>query len=92
MIERRWPEDKIGPALPVASGERAGIESVQDNLNQLTPRTDARRWPQSQASQISDDISEGRWLISEQRGQSSLPMPFFVLLVFWLSIILPPLA
>ncbi len=28
-----------------------------------------------------------RWLLTEQREQSSLPMPFFVMLVFWLVVI-----
>jgi hypothetical protein len=37
--------------------------------------------------QISGDIAEGRWLLVEQLGQSSVPMPFLVMLVFWLTVI-----
>ena len=54
---------------------------------QLSPQNEVQRALQSRDMQISDDISEGRWLIIEQKGQSSLPMPFFVVLVFWLTII-----
>ena len=87
VIERRWPEEKIVPTVTEASGVRAGIDAVQEKLRKLSPRNDAQRALQSRALQISDDISEGRWLIIEQRGQSSLPMPFLVVLVFWLTII-----
>jgi hypothetical protein len=87
VIQRRWPEEKIGPAAAEARGGRAGIDAVQDKLRQLSPLNDAQRAIQSRALQISDDISEGRWRIVEQRGQSSLPMPFLVMLVFWLTII-----
>jgi len=37
--------------------------------------------------QISGDIAEARWLIIEQLGQKLLPMPFLVMLVFWLTVI-----
>lgn len=86
-IERIWPEDKIDPAVAKAPTGRVDIEAVQDKLRQLSPRTDPQRWLQSRALQISGDIAEGRWLLIEQRGESSLPMPFFVMLVFWLTII-----
>jgi hypothetical protein len=86
-IERFWPEDKFGPAVAKAREGRVDIEAVQDKLRQLSPRTDAQRWLQSRALQISGDIAEGRWLLIEQMGQSSLPMPFFVMLVFWLTFI-----
>jgi hypothetical protein len=87
VIERRWPEEGIAPAVAEAPGGRAGIDAVQAKLLQLSPLNDAQRALKSRALQINDAISEGRWLIIEQRGQSSLPMPFFVVLVFWLTII-----
>jgi hypothetical protein len=87
VIERRWPEEKIGPPEAKTRSGKAGIDAVQDKLRQLSPQNEAQRALQSRATQISDDISEGRWLIIEQKGQSSLPMPFLVVLVFWLTII-----
>jgi uncharacterized membrane protein len=36
---------------------------------------------------VCSDIAESRWLLVEQRGLSSLPMPFFVMLASWLVII-----
>ena len=56
-------------------------------LWQLSPKNETQRYLQSQALQISGSIAEVRWLLTEQQEQSSLPMPFFVMLVFWLVII-----
>jgi hypothetical protein len=100
-IQQIWPEDQIGATVAKGREGRDGteavqdklprqparIEAVQDNLRQLTPKTDAQRWLQTRALQVSGDIAEGRWLLIEQMGQSSLPMPFFVILVFWLIVI-----
>jgi hypothetical protein len=87
VIALRWPEEKSKPVVSESHGGRANIEAVQEKLRQLSPRTDAQRWLQSRALQISGDIAEGRWLLIEQMGQSSIPMPFFVILVFWLTAI-----
>lgn len=100
-IQQVWPEDKIG--LAVAKGREgrgeseavqdklrqqpARIEAIQDQLRQLSPRTDTQWSLQTRALQISGDIAEGRWLLMEQMVESSLAMPFLVLLVFWLAII-----
>jgi hypothetical protein len=32
-------------------------------------------------------VSQTRWLLFEQQAGSSIPMPFLVVLVFWLSVI-----
>jgi hypothetical protein len=86
-IARIWPEGRPGEAMTRVREGKAGIEAVQDQLRQLSPRNDAQRWLRSRALQISADIAEARWLIIEQLGQSSLPMPFLVMLIFWLTII-----
>ncbi len=86
-IKRIWPEDKIGQAVAESTEGRVDIEAIQDKLRQLSARNDAQRWLQSRALEISGEIAEGRWLLIEQLGQRSLPMPFFVLMVFWLTII-----
>jgi hypothetical protein len=86
-IARRWPEERIGEAVAKAPEGRVDFEAVQEKLRQLSPRNDAQRWLQSQALQISGEIAGGRWLLVEQIGQRSIPIPFFVILVFWLTII-----
>ena len=86
-IERHWSKEKKGPTEAKAPDSRAFLEALQDRLRQLSPRNDEQRRLQSRASQVCSDIAESRWLLIEQRGQSSLPMPFFVMLVSWLVVI-----
>jgi uncharacterized membrane protein (DUF485 family) len=86
-ITRVWPEDNIGQAITESADGKIVLETVQEQLQQLSPRNDAQRWLQSQALQVSVELAEGRWLLIEQIGQRTLPMPFFVMLVLWLIII-----
>ncbi len=85
-IEQIWSKERIEKTETVLN-PRTGLEALQDKLRQLSPQNDTQRWLQSQALQVSGDIAESRWLLFEQWGQSSLPMPFFVMLVSWLVII-----
>lgn len=79
--------DKIGIASAKAHAVRVDFEAIQDQLRQLSPRNDPQRWLQSRALQIGNEIAEARCLLIEQLGQSSIPMPFLAILVFWLTII-----
>ena len=86
-IERHWPKERTAQTEAKAPDSRALLEALQHKLRQLSPQNDEQRWVQSRALQVCGDIAESRWLLVEQRGQSSLPMPFFVILVSWLVII-----
>ena len=85
-IEMFWPEEKnVGSGM--TAFERANaMEMIQAKLRQLTPTTDAQRQLLSQAEQISNDMLQARWLLIEQ-AQSALPMPFLVVLLFWLTML-----
>jgi len=52
----------------------------------LTPHDDAQRSLQSQALTIASDLGATRLLLIEQ-SRGSIPMPFLVVLVFWLTMI-----
>jgi Protein of unknown function (DUF4239) len=86
-MDRVWPKESTGQPEAKAVNPRDALEGLQDKLSQLSPQNDAQRSLQSRALQVSGDIVETRWLLLEQRGHSSLPMPFFVMLVFWLVVI-----
>ncbi|HET6513908.1 MAG TPA: hypothetical protein VFG09_02020 [Thermodesulfovibrionales bacterium] len=86
-IKRIWPEEKNEIAFEKAGHVEGDVESLDDKLRQLSPRNDDQRRLLAQALQISGDIQEGRWLLIAQAGQSSIPMPFLVLLICWLTII-----
>ena len=86
-IDQLWPKKRTQLTGIKVLNQKAGLEAIQDKLLRLSPQNEAQRWLLSQALKISGDIAEVRWLLTEQRGQSSLPMPFFVIMVFWLVII-----
>ena len=87
ILERLWPKERIEKTEVTRVDARAGIETLQEKLLQLSPQNDAQRWILSRALQVSGEIAESRWLLTERAGLSSLPMPFFVILVSWLVII-----
>lgn len=85
-IALTWPAENTGaPRIddPTALGM---LEGVQAKLRELTPRNDAQRWLQSRALQIGGDLAQARWLVAAQ-NESSIPLPFLVTLVFWLTIL-----
>ena len=87
VVQRIWPEETHAVEITAAQQPGDELEAIQDKLRQLSPRNDAQRWLQSRALQISADIAEGRWVLIGRVGQSSLPVPFLVVLVCWLTII-----
>jgi hypothetical protein len=69
-----------------ADGEKASIEPVQAELRALSPDTNAQRLLQSRALQVSGDIAEAHWLVTETVGDG-LPWAFLAVLVFWLGLL-----
>ena len=55
-------------------------------LQQLSPQNDSQRSLQARAIQIATDIAQTRLLLFAQTN-NSIPMPFLVVLIFWLTII-----
>ena len=81
MITRMWPEEGTAPLLePVAA------EAFYDKIQSLSPQNEVQRALQGQALKMSVDIGQARWLLFEQGGRS-IPMPFLVLLIFWVTVI-----
>jgi len=61
-------------------------EMLFDQVANLTPTTGAERFSQSRALQLLTTMGETRRLLIEQ-AHGSLSWPFFVVLVFWLSVL-----
>jgi hypothetical protein len=87
VIDQVWSKERERERDMRFLDPKIGLEALQDKLRQLSPQNDAQRWLQSRALQVSGDIAEWRWLLVQLRGHSSLPMPFFMMLVSWLVII-----
>lgn len=82
-----WPEEKLSTER--ASGLSAfekmnGMELLQIKLLQLTPTNAVQRQMLMQAEGICQEQRQSRWVLIEQT-QNKLPMPFLVMLLFWLT-------
>ncbi len=80
-----WIDNNVQVGVPSA-GPLAGIEEVQEKLRALVPASDAQRWLQARALQLSSELAQMRWLLIDQHD-SSISTPFLVALVFWLVVI-----
>jgi hypothetical protein len=85
-IEVLWPEEKNAGSGMTGFERGNALEVLQGKLRGLTPATDAQRKLESQAEQITGDMLQARWVLIEQ-AQSGLPMPFLVVLLFWLTML-----
>ncbi len=69
-----------------STGDQGGASTVFDSIQNLLPNTEARRFIKKKALEISIDLRQTRALMIERVG-SSIPWPFLMVLVFWLSVL-----
>jgi hypothetical protein len=79
---RFWPDEASVPQNQPAFG----TEVLYDRIQDLTPKNEGQRTLQAQALKTAIDIAQTRWLLFAQRN-SSIPTPFLVMLVFWLTML-----
>ena len=56
-------------------------------IQSLSPQNDTQRSVKSQALATGTNLAQSRWLMDAQTTESPIPIPFLVVLVFWLCII-----
>ena len=84
MIKRIWEENRSSGASRYAT-TKAGEQSVVD-IVQLAPQNEAQRVFKERAINVAADVAQTRLTLLVQ-AQGSLPLPFLVVLIFWLAII-----
>ena len=62
------------------------LEKVQDALLALTPKDERQKYLRTLCVNLSSTVIHTRWMF-EQRSGHSIPIPFLILLIFWLSIV-----
>jgi hypothetical protein len=87
LADRMWREksSEVAKANPfeASAASDAFFAKLQQ---QLSPLNDSQRSLQARAIQIATDIAQTRLLLFAQTN-NSIPMPFLVVLIFWLTII-----
>ena len=83
-LERFWPAD--GGRRIAIDPSASPVEALYDKIEALSPQSELQRSMQSQAMTLAADVGRTRLLLFEHLG-ASIPVPFLVVLVFWLCII-----
>ena len=83
-MEQFWPANRDRPAT--IDRRASSVESLYDKIQQLSPQSEAQRSLQNQALTMALDLGRTRVLLFAKLD-NSIPVPFLVVLVFWLCII-----
>ncbi len=84
-IQLLWPEERLKESLG-AFEKGAALEKLLQEIRELKPQNAAQQALQQQAQGICNDMLMSRWVQIAQ-AQTSLPVPFLVILLFWLTML-----
>jgi hypothetical protein len=82
--QQLFPEK--GQAIPTSETGIQLLESVQDALLVLKPNDEHQKYLGTLCVTLSSTLIQARWSL-EQRMGHSIPVPFLVLLIFWLALV-----
>jgi hypothetical protein len=87
-IDMIWPHDSAKPVSvnPMPSGSAPMGERLTDAIRSLKAKDDAQRALQSRAVDTAESLLQARWMVLAA-AENSIPLPFLVILVFWLTIV-----
>jgi hypothetical protein len=80
-----WPDENFHPASVAAVS--TAPEAILEMIQSLSPQSDGQRALKSQALTTAINLTQSRWLLAAQTTESPIPIPFLIILVFWLCII-----
>jgi len=82
--QQLFPEE--GQDRPSTQGTIIMLESVQDEVLDLEPKNPQQNYLRTLCLTLTSSIIQAGWSLETLTGQS-IPLPFLVLLVFWLSMV-----
>jgi hypothetical protein len=86
LSDRIWSENGSDSGKAEAFEASAAALSFYDEIQKLSPRNETQRSLQAKAIDTSNDLAKTRLLLFANAG-GSIPMPFLVVLISWLTII-----
>jgi hypothetical protein len=86
LADRIWRENSSDPAKAAPFVESASAESLYDEILKMKPGSEAQRLLQAKALDATTDLAKARLLLFARAG-GSIPVPFLVVLISWLTII-----
>jgi hypothetical protein len=86
LADRIWREEEVPVGGPVRFKSSAEALTFENELERLAPANDEQRSLKSRAIQTFTEAAQTRLSLFTQAG-GSIPTPFLIILVFWLSAI-----
>jgi hypothetical protein len=86
LADRMWRENSSDAAKAKPFEASDASDAFFAKLQRLSPENDSQRSLQARAMQLATDLAQTRLLLFAQTN-NSIPMPFLVVLIFWLTII-----
>jgi hypothetical protein len=86
LANRIWHEEEIPVGKPVRFQSTAEASAFENELERLSPNNDTQRSLQSRAIAAFTEGAQTRLQLFTQTG-GSIPVPFLIILIFWLSAI-----
>src|SRR5580658_5674485 len=86
LADNIWHEGRLPAGKPVRFEVSAQSSAFENELESLSPSNDTQRSLQSRAIAVFTEGAQTRLLLFTQ-GSGSIPTPFLIILVFWLSAI-----
>ena len=86
LADRVWRENGSNSSKAKSFEASAAALSLYDEILKLSPRSEAQRSLQARAIDTAQDLGKTRLLLFAEAGMA-IPMPFLVVLIFWLAII-----
>jgi hypothetical protein len=86
MADRIWRENRSDSGRAESFEASAAALSLYNRILKLSPGSEVQRSLQARANDATNDLLKTRLLLFAKAGES-IPMPFLVVLVSWLSIL-----
>jgi hypothetical protein len=80
-FQERWPDEDFKPTGPNANAGMSRYVDAQRQILALQPADAAQRWFQSQALQMTERLSDLRWLVMSQQTATAPLLPVFILIL-----------
>jgi hypothetical protein len=83
-VQQLFPEK--GRPVPSSRTAIEKLEAVQDAILALTPNDERQKFLRTTSVTLCSTLIQTRWSLEQRTGHST-PIPFLILLIFWLAIV-----
>jgi hypothetical protein len=84
-VDAIWPSGSGRTAGLEPQGNVSEVESLIENIRQLTPHNPAQENIRGQALTLAESMLKVRWMVAAE-GNRTIPLPFLAVLLLWLTL------